>query len=88
MEDYEGRVLSVAEELEATRAGYQGACEEIAQLKEQLLSMGVLQDQQQLLQQEVGGCGCAGEGVWSGGSIEYIFVSCDWLVDWFSAGEA
>ena len=69
MEDYEGRVLSVAEELEVTRSGYQAACEEIAQLKEQLLAMGVLQDQHQLLQQEVGvvtwkGCGQI-EGVWS-----------------------
>ncbi len=54
VEDYEGRVLSVAEELEATRSSYQGACEEIAHLKEQLLAMGVLQDQHHLLQQEVG----------------------------------
>lgn len=54
MGGYEGRVQSLAEELEVTRSSYQHACEEIARLKEQLASLDSLQEQQQLLAQEVG----------------------------------
>ena len=51
---YEGRVQSLAEELEATKSGYTEACEEVTALKEQLASLTSAHDQQHLLVQEVG----------------------------------
>lgn len=54
VEEYEGRVQSLVEDLEVTGSNYQSACEEIAELKEQLDAAGSLQDQYQFLEQEVG----------------------------------
>ncbi len=51
--EFEGRVQSLAEELEFTRSNYENACQEITDLKDELVALGNVQDQQQLLVQEV-----------------------------------
>lgn len=53
---YEDHVQSLAEELESTRSNYQSVCEEVTSLKEQLASLGSVQDQHHLLVLEVGMC--------------------------------
>ena len=58
VEACEGRVQALADELESTRSKYKDACEEVLALKEELSSLGSIQDQQQLLILEVCGCGC------------------------------
>lgn len=53
VKEYEGRVLSLQEELEFTRSSYSIACQEIIDMKDELVSLGSLQDQQKLLVLEV-----------------------------------
>lgn len=53
--EYEGHVQSLEEELEFTRSNYNIACKEITDLKEELITLGSVQDQQQLLVLQV--CG-------------------------------
>ena len=52
---YEGHIESLSEELEVTRSSYQEACGEVERLKEQLASLGSLQEQRDLLVAEVSG---------------------------------
>lgn len=72
--EFEGRVQSLVEELEFTRSNYKIACKEIAELKEELMSLGNEQEQQQLLVLEVRRVGVVSMCEHRGGSYRTQFV--------------
>lgn len=56
VEDYEGRVQSLAQDLEMTKSNYHDACREIAELQEKVEAQESDQQKHQLLLLEVSGC--------------------------------
>lgn len=86
VKEYEGRAQSLQEELEFTRSSYGIACQEITDLKDELLSLESVQDQQQLLVLEVcmrvGGCGPSSSR-WCWSYVHgWMGVVCCWRDGW------